>query len=170
MQFYSSVLLPTMSPEQRILDSATDDCYGSAPLLLNDRHWEPLDIVKTWHNLSALIGLVLRGMIYLLIISVHLLTTLFQKVRKAVLFKVDASKCSLGLCIASRKIVATAFHVYFLPQVATKILIQVLVNRLLKSFSKALELFRKRVDKEHKIAVVKAGEFKKTMTNQQPSI
>ena len=54
--------------------------------------------VKTWHNLSALIVLVLRGMIYLLIISVHLLTTLFQKVRKALLFNIDGSKYSLGLC------------------------------------------------------------------------
>ena len=47
----------------------------------------------------------------------------------------------------------------------------VLVNRPHKSFNKALELFRKHVDKEHhKIAVVKADEFKKTMTNQQPNI
>ena len=47
----------------------------------------------------------------------------------------------------------------------------VLANRPLKSFSKALELFRKHVDKEyHKMAVVKADELKKTMTKQQPSI
>ena len=46
----------------------------------------------------------------------------------------------------------------------------VLVNHPLKSLSKALELFCKHVDKEHhKMEVVKADDFKKTMTNQQPS-
>ena len=69
-----------MSPEQHILGNAPDDSYGSAP-----PKRQALD-VKMWHNLSALIGLVLQYMIYLLIIFVHLLTTLFQKVMKAILF------------------------------------------------------------------------------------
>ena len=47
----------------------------------------------------------------------------------------------------------------------------VLVNRPLTTFSKALELLRKHADKEHhKTAVVRADEFKKTMSGQQPSI
>ena len=47
----------------------------------------------------------------------------------------------------------------------------VLVNRPLTAFNKALELLRKHADKEHhKAAVVRADEFKKTMSNQQPSI
>ena len=47
----------------------------------------------------------------------------------------------------------------------------VLVSRPLTAFNKALELLRKHADKEHhKVAVVRADEFKKTMTNQQPTI
>ena len=47
----------------------------------------------------------------------------------------------------------------------------VLVSRPLTVFNKALEMLRKHADKDHhKLAIVKADEFKKTMTNQQPSI
>ena len=47
----------------------------------------------------------------------------------------------------------------------------VLVSRPLTTLNKALELLRKHADKEHhRAAVVGADEFKKTMSNQQPSI
>ena len=47
----------------------------------------------------------------------------------------------------------------------------VLVSCPLTAFSKALEVLRKHADKgHHKAAVVRADEFKKTMTNQQPTI
>ena len=46
----------------------------------------------------------------------------------------------------------------------------VLVSPLLTAFNKALEVLRKHADKNHhKLAIVRADEFKKTMTNQQPS-
>ena len=47
----------------------------------------------------------------------------------------------------------------------------VLVSRPLTAFNKALELLCKHADKEHhKAAVVRADQFKKIMTNQQPTI
>ena len=47
----------------------------------------------------------------------------------------------------------------------------VLVSRPLTVFKKALETLRKHADKEHhKSAIVRAEEFKKTMSGQQPSI
>ena len=47
----------------------------------------------------------------------------------------------------------------------------VLVNRPLTTFGKALELLRKHAAKEHHLtAMVRTDEFRKTMTNQQPSI
>ena len=43
----------------------------------------------------------------------------------------------------------------------------VLVSRPLTVFNKALEMLRKHADKDHhKLAIVRADEFKKTMTNQ----
>ena len=47
----------------------------------------------------------------------------------------------------------------------------VLVRRALTNFKKALETIHKHADKEyHKAAIVKAGEFKKTMSGEQPNI
>lgn len=47
----------------------------------------------------------------------------------------------------------------------------ILVSRPLTAFNKALEEFRKHASKEyHLVALVKAEEFRKTMTNEQPSI
>ena len=47
----------------------------------------------------------------------------------------------------------------------------VLVSRPLSTFKKALETLRKHADKDHhKSAIVRADEFKKTMSGQQPSI
>ena len=47
----------------------------------------------------------------------------------------------------------------------------VLVNRPLTTFGKVLELLRKHAAKEHHLtAMVRTDEFRKTMTNQQPSI
>ncbi len=47
----------------------------------------------------------------------------------------------------------------------------VLVNRALTNFKKALETIRRHADKEyHKASMVKAGEFQKTMSGEQPNI
>ena len=51
---------------------------------------------------------------HVLIISVHLQTTVSQKVRKAIVFNIDGSKCYPGLCTASRITVVIAFLALFL--------------------------------------------------------
>ena len=139
-----------MSPEQHILE---------VPQMTVNKHWKPLPIVKMWHNLSALIGLVQRGMII-----IH--TNHFCPPPDYTFPKGED-----GRTFQHRWLQMFPWLVYIASTGYQNSNPGVLVNRPLKSFSKALELFSNHVDKEHhKIAVVKADYFKKTMTNQQLSI
>ena len=128
--------------------------------------------VKTWYNLSALIVLVLRG-------SYDILTNFcpppdytFPKGEKGRTFQHRWLQIFPWLVYSKQENGGYSLPcVLFVSSGYQNSNPGVLVNRPLKSFSKSLELFRKHVDKEyHKMAVVKADELKKTMTNQQPSI
>lgn len=92
--------------------------------------------------------------------------------RKAAPFNIIGFKPPPGLSIASKQ----ENGGYYLPCVLFASTGYqgsnpgVLVSRPLIKFNKALEMLSKHAEKDHyKTAVVRADEFKKTITNQQPT-
>ena len=82
------------------------------------------------------------------------------------------SNTTHGFHIASRRMGVSVFLVFFFATFGYHHSNPgVLVRRPLTSFAKALELLRKHTAKDyHKTAVVRADEFLKVMSNQQPDI